>query len=74
MAKPLHVLLKTNNPDPILREEPDDIIFKTLKKSLINPPVFGHSNYHVPLFLAIHKRNGMTFGYSLQITGTTVNP
>ena len=35
MAKSLYVLLKSNNPDPILWKEPDNKAFKALKKGLM---------------------------------------
>ena len=39
MAKPL------NNTNPILWEEPDGIVFKVLKESLMNPHALGYPNY-----------------------------
>lgn len=56
MAKPLYVLLKTNNLNPILREEQNDMAFKFWKENLMNPLVFGHANYQIPLFIFVHKK------------------
>lgn len=42
LAKPLYILLKNDSPDPISWEEQDDIDFKALKESLINPLSFMH--------------------------------
>lgn len=72
MEKPPHVVLNNNNPDSILWEELDDIKFKYLKESFMNPPDFGHPNYQIS-FLYI-KRKGMTLKYLPQNTGTTIKP
>lgn len=47
MAKLLCILLSGNNPDPILWKEPEDIAFKVLKESLMNP---WHLNDQTPFF------------------------
>lgn len=45
MAKPLCILLKDRNPEPIAWEEKDGIAFKVLTESLTNPSAFGNPNY-----------------------------
>ena len=47
MVNPLYILLNNNNMDPILWKEWDNITFKTLKESLMNPPALGNLNIRV---------------------------
>ena len=69
----LYVLLNNNKLDPVLWEEPDDIIFKALKESLKNPSVTGHSNDHIPFFL-VEYEEGDALKHAPQITGIKINP
>ena len=62
MAKPLYVLLKNNNSDPILWEEPGDTEFKALKESLMKLPALGHPNYQILFFFAVFEKEGMPLG------------
>ena len=61
-GKHLYVSLKNNNPDVILLEEPDNIAFKALKGSLINPPAMGHPSDQMPLFLFVYEKKGNALG------------
>ena len=74
MTKLLYVLLNNNNPDPILREEPDDKAFKVLKESLLNTPILGHPTYQIPFFLVTYEKKGDALWYSSQNTGITIDP
>lgn len=74
MAKPLYVLLKNDSPDPILWEEQDDIAFKALKVSLINPPVLGHPNYQIPFFFVVHEKKVNALGVLTQKHGDQHRP
>ena len=47
MANTVYILLNNNNLDPILWKEWDNITFKTLKESLMNPPALGSLNIRV---------------------------
>lgn len=73
MAKPLYVLLRNDSPDPILLEEQDDMAFKALKGSLINPPSLGPPNYQVPLPF-VHEKEGNAVGMLTQKHGDQHNP
>ena len=69
IAKPLYVLLKYNNPDLILWKEQDNIVFKALKESLMNPP----DNLIIPFSSLYMKRKGTPLGYSPTNRGSTIN-
>ena len=58
MAKSLYVLLRNNKFIQILWEELDNIVFKALKKSLMNPLALGHPNYQIPFFLFVCEKEG----------------
>lgn len=58
MAKPLYVLLRNDSPDPISWEEQDDMAFKALKESLMNPPALGHPNHQIPFLNFVHEKEG----------------
>lgn len=68
MAKPFYVLLTNDSPDPISWEERGDMAFKTLKKSLINPPFLGHPNYQIPFFFFVNEKEGHVPGVLAQKT------
>ena len=62
MVKSLYALENNNNPNPILWEEQNNIAFKHLKESLINPLAPRHPYSHISFVYV--KRKGMPLGYS----------
>ena len=61
MAKPHYILLSYNNPDPVLWGKLDNIAFKALKESLMNPHALGHPNYEI-LFPFVYEREENALG------------
>lgn len=59
MGKPLHVLLQSKNPNPILCETAYNIAFKGYKEAVIKPPDLGHPKYQISFLM---KRNGIPLG------------
>ena len=43
-------------------EKLDDIAFKALKESLMNPPAFGHLIYQIPFYSFVCDKKGNNFG------------
>lgn len=74
MAKSLYVLLKNNNPNPILWEEPNDIAFKALKEDLMNPSALGHPNYQISFFLFVCENERNALGVLTQKHGDHHQP
>ena len=56
MVKLVYVLPNNNNTDLILWEEVDDIAFKALKESLMNPPVLGRLKDHISFSLLAYEK------------------
>ena len=50
MVKLLYILFNNNNPHSTVWEELDDIAFKALKESFINPHALGHPNDQISFF------------------------
>lgn len=69
----LYVLLKSNNPELILREEEDNMTFKTLKENSINPLALGYLNIRFPFLFLSMKKKAMPLGCSPQNL-RTINP
>ena len=73
MAKSLYILLKSNL-NPMLWEEPDKIVFKALKESLMHPHTLGHPVIRFSLLVLYMKRNIVHLGYSPKNMRTTIYP
>ena len=50
------VLFNKNNFDSMLWEELNDITFKALKQSVMNPPALGNLNYQIFFFLYVYEK------------------
>ena len=74
MTKPLYILVKNYDPNIILLQEGDNIGFKALKESLMNPHVLRHPNNQVPFPPLCMKVKEMPLGYLPQNSETTINP
>lgn len=74
MAKPLYVLLRNDTADPISWEEQDDMAFKALKESLMNPPALGHPNHQIPFLNFVHEKEGNVLGVLTQKHGYQYRP
>ena len=68
-----NILLNNNNLDPILWEEPDNIVSKALKESLMNPLALGHCNYQIPFLLFVYEKEKNALGIFTQKHGTTID-
>lgn len=56
----LYILLKTIKPDPVIWKNQDDLAFKILKESLINPLALRYTNYKLPFFPFVYEKEGNT--------------
>lgn len=56
MGKLMYVSLNSNILNSILWQEADDIDFKILKQSLMNPPALGNLNYQIFFFLYVYEK------------------
>lgn len=61
MGKLMYVSLNSNILNSILWLEADDIDFKILKQSLMNPPALGNLNYQIFFSFMYMKRKGISF-------------
>ena len=61
MGKLMYVSLNSNILNSILWQEADDIDFKILKQSLMNPPALGNLNYQIFFFLYVYEKEGNIF-------------
>ena len=71
MAKPLYVLLKNSNTDPILSEILDNIAFKALKESLIKPLSLGRPSDQIlslslSFFFFVYEKEGNALGILIE--------
>ena len=57
----MYVSLNSNILNSILWQEADDIDFKILKQSLMNPPALGNLNYHIFFSFMYMKSKGISF-------------
>ena len=58
--------IKEQEVQPILWEKQDNIAFKALKKSLMNPLALEHPNYQILFFLFAHEKEGKALGVLTQ--------
>ena len=67
----LYILLKTTKPGPVIWKNQDDLTFKILKESLINPLALGYTNYKLPFVLFVYEKEGNTLRVLTQNMGAT---